>query len=315
VLGRCDDYYTALGLKGRVYALINQKKVILTNCNNEGDFNALLPLNSTQLIFEADGYKPIVIPVYFAPNVDVKAQFGIWNWGAMTPNDSITVISPFSPGKGSLLSLCYNFVDLLDINYKLNNIRNEEYAKELYSRTKGIKLSNMRVFPMKEGSYVETVTTSDSFLISKEKVNIRIGITFKSVHVVKPIKQDPSNSSILNANIKVSSDSTFYIYFDQSGYELRKQNEDVLDMIAYTMKKNPNIKAKLTGYTDNVGKHELNTTLSEYRAKVVENYLKKRGVLVGQLTTQWKGSDMEISPNALESIKAKARKVVIQFYY
>lgn len=66
---------------------------------------------------------------------------------------------------------------------------------------------------------------------------------------------------------------------------------------------------KLSGHTDNDGTPENNMILSEKRAKAVKNYLTKKGVLEGNLSTEWFGQTVPIADNATKAGKKKNRRV------
>lgn len=332
VLGTCHDYYTALGVKASIYGLVNQKKVKLAECDSKGLFDAQLPVKSTHLIFEMEGYKTIKLPVYFAPNLVQNDRFGIWTWGEMVPKDSFPTLPRFSSSeKGSLHSKHYHFDDIVDIEEEEMNESNESVSNK-YLRTKGIILSDIRALPTKEGKYVRRIRTTDGLLISQSELTIRRGITFESIRIAIPtgknlsLRKNVANgpsaqnkevtlpaSTSDNSTDKNTRPTEVSIYFEQSSYELPAKTKALLDSIAYLLVNRPDLKASLTGYTDNVGDQKLNLTLSEYRAKVVNNHLKNRGVSSGQLRIDWKGPDPKASPDDIETLKAKARRVLIQF--
>jgi outer membrane protein OmpA-like peptidoglycan-associated protein len=102
------------------------------------------------------------------------------------------------------------------------------------------------------------------------------------------------------------------LYFDQSSPVLRPRVKTTLDSLAGLLKEQPTLMATLTGYTDDVGKRELNLLLAEKRARAVERYLKQRGVLAGQLMTSWEGPDPKASKNAAKTTQTIGRRVVVQ---
>jgi outer membrane protein OmpA-like peptidoglycan-associated protein len=66
---------------------------------------------------------------------------------------------------------------------------------------------------------------------------------------------------------------------------------------------------KLSGHTDNEGSPESNMALSEKRSNAVKNYLVKKGVREGQITTEWFGETMPIDDNATAKGRQKNRRV------
>lgn len=98
------------------------------------------------------------------------------------------------------------------------------------------------------------------------------------------------------------------LYFDQSSELLRPRVKTTLDSLARLLIEQRALTATITGYTDNVGKRELNLILAENRAKAVGNYLKSRGVPTTQMSTHWEGPD----PNESKVVKTIGRRVVVQ---
>lgn len=80
------------------------------------------------------------------------------------------------------------------------------------------------------------------------------------------------------------------IYFDQSKYNLKKENIAVLDSIVKYLSKNLNSTIHVMGFTDRVGDAELNSILAEYRAKVVSNYLIKNKIDEKRIIIDWEDS-------------------------
>ncbi|MVM32007.1 OmpA family protein [Spirosoma sp. HMF4905] len=104
--------------------------------------------------------------------------------------------------------------------------------------------------------------------------------------------------------------SIYILYFDQSSPKLRPGVKATLESIAQQLVNQPTLMATVTGYTDNVGKRELNMVLAEYRAKTVESYLKQHGVLADQIKTKWEGPDKNVLAD--DAAKTISRRVVIQ---
>ncbi|MVM41093.1 OmpA family protein [Spirosoma sp. HMF3257] len=105
--------------------------------------------------------------------------------------------------------------------------------------------------------------------------------------------------------------SIYILYFDQSSPNLRPGDKATLDSLAEKLVKQPTLLATVTGYTDNVGKRELNLVLAEYRAKTVANYLRQRGVLADQIVAKWEGPDKKASAEDPEAVKTISRRVVV----
>jgi flagellar motor protein MotB len=124
--------------------------------------------------------------------------------------------------------------------------------------------------------------------------------------------------SVQSRIVKKDNSSTIWvnqtIYFTQSEYSLKKEYFSTLDSITNYLKTNPNFTINVVGFTDNVGDKRLNSTLAEYRAKVVANYLINKGVSPKRIIINWQKSNSE-NNNIVESEKlSEFRKVIISQY-
>jgi len=96
----------------------------------------------------------------------------------------------------------------------------------------------------------------------------------------------------------------------ETGKEIIKQESYAsLNELADLMKKKPEWKLKLSGYTDNQGKKEDNMKLSEKRAKAVSHYLIIKGIDDSRFKIQWFGQDHPIAPNTTPQGRQKNRRV------
>jgi outer membrane protein OmpA-like peptidoglycan-associated protein len=66
---------------------------------------------------------------------------------------------------------------------------------------------------------------------------------------------------------------------------------------------------EIAGYTDNVGKTEMNDNLSARRAQAVKTWLVKKGILANRLTTVGKGMRDPIAPNDTPEGRAQNRRI------
>jgi len=166
--------------------------------------------------------------------------------------------------------------------------------------------------PLGEQTLVATNAATRERLWS-ETYSVLPGINFKSINVIPPPKKI---RSVLPSETNAVSTSQFQnitLYFDQSSYVLRPKTKFTLDSVSRFLLVKGNLRACITGHTDNVGKRELNFRLSEYRARVVANYLSVHGVQQKQIEFRWKGPDAPIASNDVETNKEKNRRVEISF--
>lgn len=81
-------------------------------------------------------------------------------------------------------------------------------------------------------------------------------------------------------------------FFDFDRAELRPEAMDALDEVADIINDYPTLKFEVSGHADSRGSEDYNKELSEYRAEVVENYLKDAGHVRGiQLVARGYGEE------------------------
>jgi outer membrane protein OmpA-like peptidoglycan-associated protein len=81
----------------------------------------------------------------------------------------------------------------------------------------------------------------------------------------------------------------------------------------YFLRSSRNVRANLSvevgGYTDNVGKDEMNQQLSENRASSVRDYLVQSGVANNSITAKGFGNSQPVASNGSESGRQQNRRV------
>jgi OmpA-OmpF porin, OOP family len=88
---------------------------------------------------------------------------------------------------------------------------------------------------------------------------------------------------------------------------------DILNQAVDTLKRYPNVRVMVAGYTDSVGSEAYNQTLSERRAKIVYNYLVSHGVSASQLDGPvGHGESNPVATNATKDGRARNRRTELQ---
>ncbi len=101
-----------------------------------------------------------------------------------------------------------------------------------------------------------------------------------------------------------------YINFRTASSEIASADPiPVLDQVVQALKENPELKVTVIGHTDNVGTDEYNVGLSMRRAEAVRDYLIKKGIAAGRLSTEGKGESTPIAPNETEEGRARNRRI------
>ena len=140
------------------------------------------------------------------------------------------------------------------------------------------------------------------------KKNATDSLTSPNVSVRASITEPPTN---------IPPDTSFNlrqrnIPFEQSNYILLPEASAELDQLITVLKKHPDWRISVAGYTDNVGDPRLNLALSEFRARVVANYLRQRGIADERMTTAGYGDNSPYSDNETEEGRSQNRRVVIK---
>jgi len=107
----------------------------------------------------------------------------------------------------------------------------------------------------------------------------------------------------------------FGINFDNNSAKIKPQYLQKIEKFAEFLKKHPNVKAEIQGYTDNKGSEKYNLTLSKKRAKAVYEALIKLGVNKNQLSWAGYGEKNPIASNDTAEGRAKNRRVVAKIIY
>jgi len=95
--------------------------------------------------------------------------------------------------------------------------------------------------------------------------------------------------------------------FDQSN--LTADAQPTLDKLVDILNKYPDTDIELQGHTDNTGSESYNQTLSERRARSVDNYLEKKGIPAKRIKIKGFGETIPKYDNAEESGRAQNRRV------
>lgn len=103
---------------------------------------------------------------------------------------------------------------------------------------------------------------------------------------------------------------THGIRFDTDSDRIQPDSAPVIKTVATALQKNPSLKLKITGYTDNTGAQAHNVELSKRRAEAVRNALiASFSVDAGRLTAEGKGSADAIGSNDTPEGRAQNRRV------
>lgn len=120
------------------------------------------------------------------------------------------------------------------------------------------------------------------------------------------VKQTPNREKTKDSSPQVS---LFVVNFESGSSKINKESKTILNSIVDVLKKNPNYKLDIKGYTDTDGDEKMNLNLSSSRAKIVKNYLVNKGVSAKRLFSKGYGEANPIANNTSDAGKAKNRRV------
>jgi OOP family OmpA-OmpF porin len=99
------------------------------------------------------------------------------------------------------------------------------------------------------------------------------------------------------------------VNFDFDSATIRADAYPELNNIVNILRKNPNMRVTLEGHTDSMGSERYNLGLSQRRARAVMNYLVRKGVSAGRLSSVGFGESRPIESNSTDSGRAANRRV------
>jgi outer membrane protein OmpA-like peptidoglycan-associated protein len=102
------------------------------------------------------------------------------------------------------------------------------------------------------------------------------------------------------------------VNFDTNKATIKTESYPVLDEVVDVLKRNPDVKLEIQGHTDSTGNAKYNQTLSEKRAKSVDEYFVSHGVNSSQLSYKGYGEEYPVASNDTDEGRAKNRRVELK---
>lgn len=140
---------------------------------------------------------------------------------------------------------------------------------------------------------------AEGYLFHSENFDIPAATNYQEINKDIRLKKASVGTKIVLRNI----------FFDLAKATLRAESNTELDRLTTVMNENPQLKIEISGHTDNQGSLELNTKLSEARAKAVVDYLISKGISTGRLTFKGYAFSQPIAPNDTDEGRQENRRV------
>jgi outer membrane protein OmpA-like peptidoglycan-associated protein len=122
----------------------------------------------------------------------------------------------------------------------------------------------------------------------------------------------PPPPSVTKPAAKIIDKMTLRVNFDVDQAIIRPGDKAALDKVIAFVKKYPDAKIELDGYTDDRGTEAHNLRLSESRAQAVKQYLiKEAGVVPSRILTFGRGESNPVADNKTERGRFENRRVEI----
>ncbi|MBR6311129.1 MAG: PD40 domain-containing protein [Paludibacteraceae bacterium] len=179
----------------------------------------------------------------------------------------------------------------LEATIKLFNAETEAVV----SHSKSDRFSGKIILPVPStGETFAYTASAEGYMPKNEKVqNVNTGIE----HEIRLTKAKAGSSIVLKN-----------VFFDTNSYNLKDESKFELDQIIAFMNANPNIRVRFEGHTDSQGSRQLNTKLSDNRAKAVKKYLIEHGIAADRMEAVGFGPDRPTSTNDTEEGRALNRR-------
>ena len=154
-------------------------------------------------------------------------------------------------------------------------------------------------FALERGKNYNLTFEAEGYLFQSENVNLPKEQVYSVIEKNVVLQPIATGSKIVLNNL----------FFDSNKAKIRKESFSELDKIYKLLKEKPDIKAEVSGHTDNKGDDKLNTKLSQSRAKAVMDYLVKKGINKSRLTAKGYGKDQPVTSNDTDAGRQLNRRV------
>ncbi len=102
------------------------------------------------------------------------------------------------------------------------------------------------------------------------------------------------------------------LFFATNKTRILKQSEEALEQMHGFLSRNPEVRVKIIGHTDNVGSDAFNQKLSEGRANAVRDDLIERGIDPSRIEAEGRGEKQPVDTNDTEEGRQNNRRVEVE---
>ena len=162
------------------------------------------------------------------------------------------------------------------------------------------------------GGYTATVK-ADGYYDAMQSFDIsEVGTTEYVTIVLRRIPEPPAPEPVV---LPVEKGEVFImknLHFATNKTRILDTSEEALSALCQHLIDHPEIRIKIIGHTDNVGRDAANQKLSEGRANAVRNYLISHGIDPSRMAAEGRGESQPIDTNDTEEGRQNNRRVEIE---
>lgn len=179
----------------------------------------------------------------------------------------------------------------LGANVELFNMSNDK----VISKTKSDKNTGRCILriPSTGDDYGYNITAEGYMFLSDKVTETNTG-----TETLIRLKKAKAGSNLVLENV----------FFDTNSFELKEESKSELNRIIRFLSENPEIRVRFEGHTDSQGSRDLNTKLSDNRAKAVKNYLYQNGIEDWRMEAKGFGPDRPVDTNDTDEGRAQNRR-------
>ncbi len=163
----------------------------------------------------------------------------------------------------------------------------------------------------KDGQFLVTLPGGKNYMLNVSAKGYLFhseNLALKNYNKTEPYEQDIALYPI-KAGEKITLNN---IFFRTSSFELEEQSKNELNRLVAFLKENNTVRIEISGHTDNQGTPANNQTLSQNRAKAVNDFLVKEGIAANRLIWKGYGQTQPVAKNDTEEGRAKNRRTEVK---
>ena len=232
---------------------------------------------------------------------------------------STTVLNDYFPYKGSMDMTTAKETDNIEKNIELIPKKIPYQFQLLDKETKAIlKDPKVKVMDVETKQLLEVKVEKDIATVIVEIGKVykfaanALGYTFFS-RGFKPDTADVFKDRLKKVPLAILKKDAVVqlqdITFETGKADLKPESNEELDRLVSLLEGNQTIKVEISAHTDDVGNDDSNLKLSEKRAKMVVDYLTKKGIKGDRMTAKGYGETQPLGTNDTDENKAKNRRV------